>query len=58
VRIGPARIVFWLALAVPGAMMYYDLVGRWANNRVENSHVPFWRRERATPYQTFTAQLR
>ena len=24
-RIGPARIVFWLALAVPGAMMLYDL---------------------------------
>lgn len=22
-------------------------VGRWANNRVENSHLPFWRRERA-----------
>jgi len=23
-------------------------VGRWANNRVENSHLPFRRRERAT----------
>ncbi len=24
-----------------------QLVGRWANNRVENSHLPFRRRERA-----------
>ncbi|GAA0762544.1 transposase-like protein [Erythromicrobium ramosum] len=24
-------------------------VGRWANNRVENSHLPFRRRERAMP---------
>lgn len=23
-------------------------IGRWANNRVENSHLPFRRRERAT----------
>ena len=22
-------------------------VGRWASNRMENSHLPFWRRERA-----------
>jgi putative transposase len=24
-------------------------VGRWANNRVQNSHLPFRRRERAMP---------
>jgi putative transposase len=32
-------------------------VGRWANNRVENSHLPFRRRERAMQFSSVHAQV-
>ena len=52
-RHGPARVITTAGLCSYKAAMK-DLgnaekqeVGRWANNRVENSHLPFRRRERA-----------
>ena len=36
---------------------YKQEVGRWANNRVENSHLPFRRRERAMQFSSVHAQV-